>query len=59
MSKGRRANKTGRSKGKLASFVALERYLIMSPAWRALKPLPRAAYVELALCYDGKNNGNL
>jgi hypothetical protein len=59
MSRNRKQNKAGRSNGSLGSFTALERYLINSSAWRDLKPTARAAYVEIASCYSGDNNGRL
>lgn len=52
-------NKKGRAKRKLDNFVALEHYLLDSPAWRSLDPVSRAAYVELARSYNGTNNGRL
>jgi DNA-binding MarR family transcriptional regulator len=53
----RRANKTGRSKGSLSDFVAIERYILRSAAWRSLSPVERAVYVEFAYHYNGTNNG--
>jgi hypothetical protein len=46
-----------RRKGSLGSFVALPKYLLQSLAWRTLKPVPRAAFVELVDIYNGVNNG--
>jgi DNA-binding MarR family transcriptional regulator len=46
-----------RSNGVLGSFVALPKYLLQSAAWRTLKPVARAAFVELVGVYNGKNNG--
>ncbi len=58
MSKGRGADKRGRSK-KGPPFVQLFHYMIDSPAWRSLLPVERAAYVEIASKFDGKNNGKI
>lgn len=55
----RKSNRTGRSKGSLTPFVALERYILNSAAWRSLKPMARAAYVEIASAFDGRNNGKI
>lgn len=55
----RKHDKTGRSKGKMWDFVALERYLLKSPAWRSLDAVARAAYVEIAQAYNGSNNGRI
>jgi Helix-turn-helix domain len=55
----RRTDKKGRSKGSLGSFVAVERYLLNSKAWLHLKPMARAAYLELAMAYNGSNNGRI
>lgn len=54
-----KSNKTGRGINALADFVALERYLLKSAAWRSLKPVARSAYVEIAYSYDGSNNGRV
>jgi hypothetical protein len=59
MSRNRKADKRGRSRGSMGSFVAVERYIMQTPAWRSLKPVDRAAYLELAYCYDGSNNGSI
>ena len=40
-------------------FVQLPEWLLASPAWRSLKPGPRALYVELKRLYNGSNNGEL
>lgn len=55
----RKHDKTGRSKGSLWDFVALERYILKSPAWRSLDAVARAAYVEIAQAYNGSNNGRI
>ena len=59
MSRNRKTNKIGRGSNALSDFVALERYLLKSMAWRSLTPLARAAYVEIAYSYDGGNNGRI
>jgi hypothetical protein len=41
----------------MGSFVALPKYMLQSLAWRTLKPVPRAAFVELVGLYNGVNNG--
>lgn len=51
-------DRKGRSSG-IDRFVMLPHYLLSSPAWRALKPTPRALYVVLASRYNGSNNGSL
>src|SRR5262245_9105779 len=38
-------------------FVQLFKYMLRSPAWLSLSVTARAAYVQLALRYDGVNNG--
>lgn len=53
-----RHNKKGRSLGG-GRFVQLHHYLLRSPAWRSLTPAARAIYVEVAMLYDGSNNGYL
>jgi len=55
----RKHDKKGRSKGKMWDFVALERYILKSPAWRSLDAVARAAYVEIAQAYNGSNNGRI
>lgn len=52
-------DKSGRSKRKLGPFVALERYLLASLAWRSLSPVARCALIELLMKYNGINNGRL
>jgi IclR helix-turn-helix domain len=46
-----------RSNGAMGSFVGLPKYLLQSLAWRTLKPVSRAAFVELVGIYNGANNG--
>jgi hypothetical protein len=52
-----RRNRRFRNNGMTGPFVALPKYLLGSLAWRTLKPVPRAAFVELAGLYNGLNNG--
>jgi len=52
-------NKTGRSRRQLSPFVALERYMLNSPAWISLPPPARCAFIELGNLYDGGNNGRI
>ena len=40
-------------------FVQLFYYVIDSPAYRGLTPLARAALIEFARLYNGRNNGYL
>jgi MarR family len=40
-------------------FVQLYKYMLRCPAWLALSATAQAAYVRLALRYDGVNNGML
>lgn len=55
----RKHDKTGRSKGQIRDFIALERYILKSPAWRSLDAVARAAYIEIAMAYNGSNNGRI
>jgi hypothetical protein len=55
----RRHDATGRSKRKLDRFVALENYMLKSPAWQSLSLAARCAFVELRFLYDGSNNGRI
>jgi DNA-binding MarR family transcriptional regulator len=41
------------------SFVQLFKYMLKSPAWLALSATAKAAYVQIALRYDGINNGTI
>ena len=59
MSRKRKANKTGKGNSALSSFIAIERYLLNSPAWRDLSSNARSAYLEVAAVYDGRNNGRI
>lgn len=55
----RKHSKTGRSSRPLANFLAIERYIMQSSAWRALSVVDRAAYLELGFRYNGANNGRI
>ena len=59
MSRKRKTNKTGRGINALSDFIGLERYIVNSLAYRSLKPIARAAYIEVCYCYDGSNNGRI
>jgi len=37
----------------------LHHYMLKSDAWRSLKPAARALYVELAMRFNGLNNGEI
>ena len=50
---------TGRSRSKLTPFIALERYIMASPAFRSLSLPARAAYLEMLNLYSGSNNGRI
>lgn len=52
-------DKKGRSKGRLASFIALERYITAAPAWQSLSLAARCGYLELLDIYNGSNNGTI
>ena len=52
-------NATGRSRRQLSSFVALERYMLRSPAWKSLSLPARCAFIELGNLYNGLNNGRI
>ena len=54
-----KANKTGRSKSQLVDFVALERYIMRSDAWRSLSPTEQAVYLQFGYHYNGANNGSI
>lgn len=52
----RRTDNKGRSTVG-ARHVRLHHWLMKSWAWRALSPVERCTYLEIAKRYDGKNNG--
>lgn len=45
-------------KGK-SKFIMIEGYIMRSPAWSALTPNEKTAYLELKWRYDGLNNGRI
>ena len=51
-------NKKGRSTTG-AQFVMLPHWMLKSRAWRSLKPVDRVLYLEVAMLYNGSNNGRL
>lgn len=53
-----RHDKKGRRKSG-PPFVQLFRHMMESPAWRTLKPAARVVYTQIALRYNGSNNGQL
>ena len=55
----RKHDATGRSRRQLSPFVALERYLLNSPAWKSLSLPARCAFIELGYLFDGSNNGRI
>jgi hypothetical protein len=58
MKRKRRQNATGRSRGDVR-HVRLYHWLLDSPAWKSLKPVERALYIELAQRFNGSNNGHI
>lgn len=50
-------NLTGRSTRALSPFIAIERYVLKSPAWHSLSLAARASYLVLLDIYNGTNNG--
>ena len=60
MSKRRRKNRpnaTGRNQ--TSRFVRLDYRMLHSPAFRSLSPKARALLIEIAMLYNGENNGSL
>ena len=53
-----RVNATGRSKGG-GRFVQLHHFMMRTAAWQSLPPPDRAIYLEIAMLFDGTNNGRL
>lgn len=39
--------------------MALPQFMLRTAAWRSLRPVERAAYIEAASTYNGSNNGFL
>jgi len=58
MAAGRRTNAKGRSVGK-QGFVMLTHWAFDCPAYRALKPGPRALLFEFVRRHNGANNGRI
>ena len=54
-----KSNRTGRSSRTLSPFIAMERYILDSPAWLSLLPVERCTYWELLRLYNGSNNGRV
>lgn len=54
----RKHSSKGRSKSG-GRFLALPHFLMETPAWRSLPAYERAALIEVAMIYDGSNNGYL
>lgn len=52
-------NKTGRSNRALSPFIALEHYMLASPAWQSLSLPARCALIEMLSIYNGRNNGSI
>lgn len=52
------AKSKGRS-DKTPSYVGLPKYLIKSPAYKALSSYAKALYVEILFFYNGNNNGEI
>ena len=53
----KRHNQKGRSTTE--RFVSLPHYMLKSAAWRSLSPVARSVFIELAVIYNGSNNGRL
>ena len=56
--RGRGIDAKGRSK-RGGRFLMLEHFLLKSAAWRALSPVQRAIYIEIAQRFNGMNNGEI
>ena len=54
----RRINRTGRSKGE-SRYVGIPHEVLNSPGYLSTKPAARAVLLELAMLYNGSNNGKL
>lgn len=50
---------TGGGSEKKDRYVRLRHWMMLTEAWRDLRPGPRAAYIELASRYNGGNNGSI
>jgi len=53
-----RVDVKGRNVGP-ARYLGLPHYLLKSAAWRSLRPVERALFVEVAQRYNGGNNGEI
>ena len=53
------ANKYKGKKRGPAKFVMIPNRMVDTPAWRDLKPAPRALYLEIKRRYNGHNNGRV
>src|SRR5690242_10676361 len=40
-------------------FLSLHHYLLKSAAWKSLRPVERALYIEVAQRWNGFNNGQI
>lgn len=54
----RKHNSKGRSRTE-GRFLAVPHFMLETQAWRSLDPYSRAAWLEVAQLYDGRNNGFL
>jgi hypothetical protein len=48
----------GRS-NKLARYYAIHHWLVETAAWKSLSATERQVYIEMALLYNGSNNGRI
>lgn len=49
----------GFKRGRAGRFVQLHHHVLNCEAWQAMKPGPRALYIELRKLFNGGNNGEL
>ncbi len=56
--RGRRINAKGRST-KSGRYIRLTHFLLQSPAWKSLRPIPAKLYIEVLQRYTGFNNGSI
>jgi hypothetical protein len=56
--RGRRINAKGRSTNN-GRHIQLTHFMLQSVAWRSLRPIERALYIEVLLRYTGFNNGSI
>lgn len=57
--KGRGHDATGRTKKQDDPHFRLYRWFADLPAWRDLSPAARCVYLEIELCFNGVNNGQI